>query len=85
MIQRILLLSLLAGTLPALAQITVNSFTFPTATKGASYGPHQLTASVGLVSWSVSAGTLPFGLTSARIPLSSTSPAESRQPVAGSR
>ncbi len=63
MIQRILLLSLLSGATPAFAQITVNSFTFPTATKGASYGPHQLTASLGLVNWSVSAGALPFGLT----------------------
>ena len=62
MIQRILLLSLLVGTIPAFAQVTVNSFTFPAATKGSSYGPFQLTATGGPVTWTVSAGALPVGL-----------------------
>ncbi len=58
---RLLLAVLLAS--PLMAQVVINNFTFPTATRTGTYGPFQLTGQGGANEWLISGGNFPAGLT----------------------
>lgn len=61
--QKLLALGLFVGLSPAFAQISINNFNFPTATRSANYGPFQLTATGGANNWAIVGGALPPNLT----------------------
>ncbi len=63
LVNRLVVLGILASANPAFAQLSVDPFNFPTATRGFAYGPFQLTAFSPQANWSVpNPAQLPPGL-----------------------